>query len=291
MRSPVLTLMACFLCTLSSKITEVQADQGQPAAQYSFGWNDTYYRIMFKKNMWPHGVVWYDIDPHVPPRMRDGIKGAVDYINNIDNLCVMWLPKTPFDFDDTITSWVTFLYFRGDSANRTYCGAQVARQGNQQFIRIGHYCMKNYVRTRADMRNTLLHEMMHVMGFQHEHERPDRDCFVYVAPNFAYRSGVEKLPGHSFLSEFPYDALSVTHYAHDDALRIFYAHAGKNLTLGRSDGKLSDFDIGKLNTLYCGMESWCEEHYQCNHMYDFASTQPNCWRQGPRYAGETRPPG
>ncbi|KAG8293108.1 hypothetical protein J6590_025206 [Homalodisca vitripennis] len=46
----------------------------------------------------------------------------------------------------------------------------------------------------------------------------------------------------------------------------------KNLTLGRSDGKLSDFDIGKLNTLYCGMESWSKL---------LASGTQICWRDSP----------
>lgn len=55
-----------------------------------------------------------------------------------------------------------------------------------------------------------MHELLHAIGFYHEHCRPDRDEHVIVK-----RSGknYEKLENSKVLCHGPYDKLSIMHYS------------------------------------------------------------------------------
>lgn len=52
------------------------------------------------------------------------------------------------------------------------CGSRVGRQGGPQFVHIGPDCTRSL--------GTPMHELMHALGFLHEHMRPDRDKYVYI---------------------------------------------------------------------------------------------------------------
>ncbi|VDK51915.1 unnamed protein product [Anisakis simplex] len=51
------------------------------------------------------------------------------------------------------------------------CYSYVGRIGGRQLMSLGRDCLANYI---------IWHEMMHVIGFEHEHQRPDRDAFIRI---------------------------------------------------------------------------------------------------------------
>ena len=53
------------------------------------------------------------------------------------------------------------------------CGSNVGRQGGVQYLRLGEECF-------ATGFGVIAHEMMHVLGFFHEHVREDRNNYITV---------------------------------------------------------------------------------------------------------------
>ena len=54
---------------------------------------------------------------------------------------------------------------------RSHCESYIGRKGGKQLLLLGRGC-KN--------RGKVTHELMHALGFFHEHTRPDRDKFVKI---------------------------------------------------------------------------------------------------------------
>ena len=60
---------------------------------------------------------------------------------------------------------ILFLYYRYS------CYSSIGRKGGEQVVSLGDGCLD---------RGHAIHEMMHVLGFFHEHSRFDRDKYVKV---------------------------------------------------------------------------------------------------------------
>uniref|UniRef100_A0A8D1EA80 Metalloendopeptidase n=1 Tax=Sus scrofa TaxID=9823 RepID=A0A8D1EA80_PIG len=86
------------------------------------------------------------------------------------------------------------------------CFSSIGRNGGMQVVSLGPSCLQRG-------RGIVLHELMHVLGFWHEHSRADRDRYIRVNWN-------EILPGFeiNFIKSrssnmlVPYDYSSVMHY-------------------------------------------------------------------------------
>uniref|UniRef100_A0AAY4D9X1 Metalloendopeptidase n=1 Tax=Denticeps clupeoides TaxID=299321 RepID=A0AAY4D9X1_9TELE len=106
-------------------------------------------------------------------------------------------------------------------------------------------------------RPTIQHELLHALGFHHEHSRSDRDNHVHVL----YRNimpGAEgqfqKVRTNNQVS--PYDYSSVMHYGRDKATvhratrpTIIPVHDG-SIPIGRAT-QMSLSDVLRVNRLYC----------------------------------------
>jgi hypothetical protein len=105
----------------------------------------------------------------------------------------------------------------------------------------------------------IVHEVLHAVGFVHEHSRPDRDQFINVQWEFIpeiYRSQFEVLP-EPLVGEwlkYEYDTQSIMHYASQD-----FTKSSQTYSLLRKDGspipepkELSPLDIQKINDLFQG---------------------------------------
>lgn len=149
---------------------------------------------------WPDGVVPYFINPQMTPSTREVIAKVVKHF--ADYTPIRLVPYTGQNdfvgFED--------LKPPPSAGNLTLCGLSfVGRQGGGQPINLNQSC--------GGLFGHALHEVMHALGFLHEHERSDRDAYVAVksvtensscAPtDYMIDSGV---------SFGPYDYASIMHY-------------------------------------------------------------------------------
>lgn len=135
--------------------------------------------------------------------------------------------------------------------NGSMCYSFVGRQGGNQDISIGEGC---------ERLGTVLHEMMHAIGFIHEQSRPDRDDYVHVfydnikegmEHNFQKYTGgqVRRLPANRGF----YDYDSCLHYNNQAFSKNFEDTIESRTDPSRRFGQRENFslhDVQQINQLY-----------------------------------------
>ena len=139
-------------------------------------------------NLWEDHTIYYSIRPPTSNNKRKEIRRAMDRWER--DTCLRFLPvrSKKDDYIEIVTS-------EGGS-----CNSQVGRNGGKQFIYLQPHC--SYGLT--------LHELGHVIGFFHEHDRPDRDKYIGLRRFSPKRSEYIVDSRGS-----PYDYRSVMHYPAD----------------------------------------------------------------------------
>lgn len=112
--------------------------------------------------LWPGGVVPYTIDPRVSEAQRERILQAIDHLHQ----------KTPIRLVER-TDQSDYLRFVSDD-NPQYCWSYVGRRGGAQDLDV--HCGQDGVPSMG----TVVHEILHALGFWHEHSRADRDEYVEI---------------------------------------------------------------------------------------------------------------
>lgn len=146
--------------------------------------------------LWPEGRVPYVIDPSVNDAQRYQIQRALDHIHG----------ETPIRF----VEWAgepDYVRFISDGRPET-CWSYLGKVGGAQDLDV--YCGAGGVPPVG----TVVHELLHALGFLHEHSRADRDLYVDIVwDNIQeeYRREFAKIGGKGKLhGEYDYD--SVMHY-------------------------------------------------------------------------------
>ncbi|XP_015909652.2 astacin-like metalloprotease toxin 5 [Parasteatoda tepidariorum] len=105
--------------------------------------------------LWPGGAVPYIISPELE-FMRADIEKAMKHIE--DNSCIRFVKRT----------------HERDYVNifrHTGCYSHWGRIGGENLLSLGKGC-QNFI--------IIVHELMHAVGFEHEHNRSDRDEYVRI---------------------------------------------------------------------------------------------------------------
>ncbi|XP_068719793.1 hatching enzyme 1.2-like [Montipora capricornis] len=141
---------------------------------------------------WPDGVVPFTIDSSIGKEALSAIKKAMHEFHK--RTCVKFVPRT--DEPD-------FIEFEGNLG----CFSAIGRQGGKQRISVGEGC---------EYKGTVMHELMHVLGFFHEQSRTDRDDYIMVLW-WNIEPGFEKNfdsygPDRLDSAQEPYDFDSLMHY-------------------------------------------------------------------------------
>lgn len=105
---------------------------------------------------WPEGIIYYNID--------DSLLDVTDLIDEAMKHIHSNVPCVKFRKRKHEPDFVNLYLGEG-------CFSSVGREGGQQNLSLGHGC--NYFRT-------VIHEIMHVIGFYHEQNRSDRDQFIEI---------------------------------------------------------------------------------------------------------------
>ncbi|CAG0904413.1 unnamed protein product [Cyprideis torosa] len=188
---------------------------------------------------WPGNTVAYTISSVFSYDERTRIKNAIQEFES--RTCLKFVERTTQN---------DYINIKKDNG----CWSYVGHIGGPQDLSLGQGCL-------YDM-GTPIHELMHAIGFFHEHNRPDRDNFVtihwdqiYSDYQYAFYKR-ESYEVNSFGS--PYDYGSVMHYE-DWAFQIgtlpTITSKPPGITLGQRNG-FSEQDVVQINKLY-GCSSSC----------------------------------
>ncbi|XP_069065870.1 high choriolytic enzyme 1-like [Pleurodeles waltl] len=149
--------------------------------------------------------------------------------------CIRFVPRT------NETDYITFESGSG-------CWSPIGRMGNQQFVSIA--------KSSCMVTGVIAHQLMHSLGFHHEHVRKDRDNYVSVQWD-------NILSGHEYEFEMddtnnikytPYDYGSILHYgkkaySKDGVSQTLIPVPDSSVNIGQTFA-MSDVDIQKINLLY-----------------------------------------
>lgn len=185
--------------------------------------------------LWPGGKVPYSISPHYTNLERALLAKAIKQYH--DKTCLRFVPRSPYEGD--------YLYIGKIDG----CFSEVGRTSGVQVLSLDNGCMEY---------TTIIHEMMHVVGFYHEHERWDRDNYIDIIWQNIDRTAIDQfgkvdLTKTSYYGQ-PYDYRSILHY---DSLAfskngyptMLPKQRGFVSTIGNAKD-FSEIDLAKINRMY-----------------------------------------
>eukprot|EP00094_Tigriopus_californicus_P004908 TCALIF_04726-PA protein Name:"Similar to tll2 Tolloid-like protein 2 (Xenopus laevis)" AED:0.21 eAED:0.21 QI:19/0/0/0.86/0.78/0.73/15/0/884 len=210
------------------------------------------------ERIWDHGVIPYEIEEGNFTGMHKALfKRAMRHWENFT--CVQFVERT-----EEHPNWIVF------TDRPCGCCSFVGKRGNgPQAISIGKNC---------DKFGIVVHELGHVVGFWHEHTRPDRDEWVQI-----YRDSIMSGQEYNFnqLTEkevnsmgHKYDYDSIMHYARNTFSKGTYL----DTILPRDDlpeNAENLPEIGQRMRLSLGDIAQTMDLYSCPsiHHIDYASTE------------------
>jgi len=188
------------------------------------------------------GMVYvpYNISSQFSPSQKQIIEHGLDSFSNFS--CIRFRPYVSGDRD--------YLYIQ----SLTGCWSYVGRQGGAQLLSLRRFgCL--YLRT-------IQHEMLHALGFHHEHSRSDRDDHIRVMLENVEEGKERNFDKFATLNQNTgYDYNSVMQYKRDafskNDLDTMVPIPDSSVPIGFAT-EMSQADIIRVNRLYCDPPSSSE---------------------------------
>ena len=183
-------------------------------------------------HLWPNGIVYYEPpSPSVYDKAeRDQIAAAISYVDRNTDLTFR---------SATSGDRIKFVHTVGKG-----CASYVGQQGGVQAVTLekGGHCFSKPNGFGFD--GSIAHELLHAVGFIHEHQRPDRDSYVTVTSTDSVNYG--RYPRAFRVTD--YDFGSIMHYSLSSRIvrKNFCCYTGE---VGQRD-RLSTLDIELINSIY-----------------------------------------
>ena len=194
--------------------------------------------IFYTIELWPDGKIPYTISKNFSVYDKMFIEGCIGE----------WEKNTNIDFQ----------YYYGNSESLYVLHIRKNKNENElSSSAVVGYCFESMIILGVLSRPVILHELGHVIGLLHEHQRPDRDKYIKVLYKNIEPSAYfcfEKRPADEFLydyTKFPYDYYSIMHYYESSFSKNgkpaisapdFVGHTGNT--------EISPIDILKVNEIY-----------------------------------------
>ncbi|XP_054613688.1 zinc metalloproteinase nas-4-like [Dunckerocampus dactyliophorus] len=169
----------------------------------------------------------YVISPGLAARTND-IVAALEMIS--ESTCLSFHQRTT-EHD--------YIFFRSSKG----CASYVGVIGGKQDLHVGRFCKVG----------NIVHEVLHALGFYHEHTRPDRKNYITIVSENIMKGRERNFQmqiGKTF--QLPYDLLSIMHYGSN----YFSANGRPTIKSKVKEGrmgqriKMSPTDIQRVRLLY-----------------------------------------
>ncbi|CAJ0581021.1 unnamed protein product, partial [Mesorhabditis spiculigera] len=184
---------------------------------------------------WPSGEIPYTLSSQYGTYARSVIAKAMKEYH--DKTCVRFIPRDAAKHND-------YVYIHPDDG----CYSLVGRTGGRQPLSLDSGCIQV---------GTIVHELMHAVGFFHEQSRSDRDDFLEIVWGNVMKGADDQFEKYTnavidHLGE-PYDFSSIMHYGpyafSGNGKKTLQPKKGNAERMGQRVA-FSDIDVRKINRLY-----------------------------------------
>lgn len=185
---------------------------------------------------WPNGTIPYAVDGSLA-NIKGMIQQAAEHIRSQTGNCIKFVERT------NQAKYVR-MYF--GSGCWSYMG--VTGSGPQD-LSLGNGC--HYI-------GTVIHEMMHAVGFDHEQNRPDRDQYLNVNLNNVdptQRHNFNPTPGGRTYTTFDYDSIMIYgEYSFSvNQQKTMWAKNGRPITDPYNKKGMTPSDAYQIKAFYQGV--------------------------------------